>query len=107
MTTERLNMHKTREILRQRWVLGRSHREVRQSTGASVGAVWLCLTRAQRAGLDWATVEAMSDEELEARLYGRGAKGGDRKRPEPDWARIDLELRRSGVTLELLHVEYL
>ena len=39
MATERLSMRKIREILRQKWVLGRSHREVARSVGVSVGAV--------------------------------------------------------------------
>ena len=31
MATKRLSMRKTREILRQKWALGRSHREVARS----------------------------------------------------------------------------
>src|SRR5207247_1120566 len=39
MGTERLSMSQTREILRQKWSLGRTHREVAQSRGISTGAV--------------------------------------------------------------------
>jgi hypothetical protein len=39
MATERLSMRQTREILRQKWSLGRTHREVAQSLGISSGAV--------------------------------------------------------------------
>src|SRR5213593_4050996 len=38
MATERLSMRQTREILRQKWRLGRTHREVAQSLGISCGA---------------------------------------------------------------------
>ena len=43
MTTERLSMRSTREILRQKWVLGRSHREVAASLGVSVGVIALTI----------------------------------------------------------------
>src|SRR5206468_2961922 len=38
MATERQSMRKTREILRQKWLLGCSNRAVAQSVGVSVGA---------------------------------------------------------------------
>ena len=37
MATERLSMRDVREILRQKWQLGRSHRQVAASVGASAG----------------------------------------------------------------------
>jgi hypothetical protein len=52
MATERLSMHKTREILRQKWALGRSHREVARSLGVSFGAVATVMSRAKLAGLE-------------------------------------------------------
>ena len=39
MATERLSMRKIREILRHKWALGRSHRDVAASLGVSVGAI--------------------------------------------------------------------
>jgi len=53
MATERLSMRHLREILRQKWVLGRSHREVARSLGLSSGAVGTSVLRARAAGLDW------------------------------------------------------
>lgn len=50
MTTERLSMRKIREILRYKWSLGRSHREVAASLGVSVGAVSGGERRAREAG---------------------------------------------------------
>jgi transposase len=98
-------MHKTREILRQKWCLGRSHREVARSQGVSVGMVSTTLSRAHAAGVsDWAAVESLSETDLEARLY-RPALLGSRPVPDPLW--IHTERQRKGVTLELLHHEYL
>jgi transposase len=105
MATERLSMRKTREILRQKWVLGRGYREVARSVQVSLGAVWLAVQRATEAGLDWPAVAGMDDAVLETRVYAREAMAG-RSRPVPDCARIDVERRRLGVTLELLHLEY-
>ena len=57
MATERLSMRKTREILRQKWELGRTHREIAASVGQSLGAVAMTLGRARAAGLDWAQTQ--------------------------------------------------
>ncbi len=99
-------MRKIREILRQKWPLGASHRAVAESLRVSLGTVSGVVRRAVRAQLDWAQVEALTDDALEARLYGppatpRGA------RPLPDGAALHVERRKPGVTLELLHLEYL
>jgi len=105
MAGARLSMHKTREILRQKWCLSRSHREVARSQGVSVGTVSATLRRAQEAGVsDWAAVESLSEADLGARLY-RPACSGSRPAPDPLW--IHTERQRKGVTLDLLHHEYL
>jgi len=51
MATERLSMRHTREILRQRYTLGRSHRAIAQSLSVSHGAVGATVGRAQAAGV--------------------------------------------------------
>jgi transposase len=107
MATERLSMRHTREILRQKWQLGRSHRQVRDSVQVSLGSIDGALTRATAAGLDWAKVEALSDAELEALLYKKAAVTQARRRALPDFAVVHAERKRVGVTLELLHMEYL
>ena len=62
MATERLSMRKTREILRQKWLLGCSNRAVAQSVGVSVGAVGETLRRAREAGLTWGEVAELADD---------------------------------------------
>ena len=107
MATERLPMRQIREILRQKWALGLSHREVARSLGLSSGAVGTTVLRARAAGLDWAQVGTLTETALEARLYGRPEVAGSRGRPHPDFAYLHAERRKPGVTLELLHLEYL
>jgi transposase len=99
-------MRHTREILRHKWLLGSSHRLVTLSLKVSHGAITDTTQRAVRAGLDWDSVCALLDSELEQLLYPPPPSAGT-LRPEPDFVTIDLELRRKGVTLELLHQEYL
>ncbi len=106
MATERLSMRQTREILRQKWSLGRTHREVAQSLGISCGAVGTTVLRARAAGLDWAQVDTLSDEVLQARVYGPPTPP-THHRAVPDGAYLHAERRKPGVTLELLHLEYL
>jgi transposase len=79
---------------------------VAASLQVSVGTVTAVLRRATHAGLDWAQVQPLPDDALEARLYGVARPGG-RGRPLPEWAWIHAERKKPGVTLELLHLEYL
>ena len=80
MATERLTMRRIREILRHKRVLGRSHRDVAASLSVSVGALSAAEQRARRAGLDWASVESLSDEALEVavQLLDPAVEIGDR-----------------------------
>ncbi len=98
-------MEHVREILRQKLALGRSHREVARSLGISPSTVAGAVEAARALGLDAAAVEGLTDAELEAQLYPKVRPSC--MRPEPDCAALHLELRRPGVTLALLHFEFL
>ena len=106
MATERLPMRKIREILRLREQQGLSVREAARALGVSAGVVSKTASRAQKAGVSWDVAEGLDDVALEERLYGR-APGPTDDRPRPDPVHLHKELRRPGVTLELLHLEYL
>jgi transposase len=106
MATERLQMRKIREILRLRRQQGLSVREAARALGISAGVVSKTSARAEKAGVTWTVADDLSDAELEGRLYGRPAGAAD-DRPRPDPVYMHAELRRPGVTLELLHLEYL
>src|SRR5262245_27810407 len=107
MAAERLSMRQIREILRQKWTLGLSHRAVARSLRIGLGTVSGALARADAAGLNWSAVQPLTDDDLESRLYRRPAPiEPTRQRPAPDCAWIHAERRKPGVTLELLHLEY-
>lgn len=103
---ERLPMSKILEILRLRWLLALSVRQTSFALGVSTGTVSNTTSRAETAGLTWETAAELDERELEERVYGVPAAVVS-ARPEPDPVWIHLELKRPGVTLELLHLEYL
>jgi transposase len=99
-------MRKIREILRLRRQQGLSVREVARALGVSVGVVSKTASRAEKVGISWEVAEGLDDATLEERLYGRPVLPTD-ARPRPDPVHLHTQLRRRGVTLELLHLEYL
>lgn len=100
-------MRSVKEVLRLKWVLMKSHREAGRSLAISSGFVSSVLARAAATGVtNWSEVENLGEEVLEERLFGPKVKAGA-ARPLPDPAHIHAERKRPGVTLELLHLEYL
>lgn len=106
MATKRLDMRRTREILRLKWESRLSHRKIARSLGISAGVVGSTVSRAKHAGLTVEKLAAFSEEQLEQLLYGLRLTEANRSSlPPPE--HLEQELRRPGVTLELLHIEYL
>jgi transposase len=98
-------MRKIRDVLRLS-AGGMSKRKIAASLGLSPTAAGDCIRRARRAGLSWPLPEVMSDEALEARLYPPPQSVAKEQRPQPDWPAIHRELKRPGVTLQLLWEEH-
>ena len=99
-------MRKIREILRLRRSAGLSIRQISASTKASVGAIQKLLTRAEALGLGWPLPPELDDNQL-ARCFYPGADTRVSARYQvPDWSVIHQELKRKGVTKQLLWEEY-
>lgn len=105
MPRVRLSMRKISEVFRLKWERGRSHREIAQSCGIGTGTVSEYVRRAKAAGLGWPLPEGLTEGELEQRLFPPPAPA-DVARPVPDWAKVQRELKRKGVTRLLLWEEY-
>jgi transposase len=105
MPGARLPMRKVRDVLRLS-AAGMSKRMIAASLGVSATAARDCIGRAQRAGLGCPLPEGLTDEALEVRLYPPPAMAARDRRPQPDWAAVHRELRRPGVTLQLLWEEH-
>ena len=104
MAAQRLSMRKIKEVLRLA-ALGQSPGAIGQSLRIGQNTVRRYLRRAEEAGLVWPLPADLGDEALEALLFpALPAAGTDR--PVPDWAEVQRELRRKGVTLQLLWLEY-
>jgi transposase len=106
MPTQRLSMRRIREVLRLRHQ-GLTERVIARTLGVSNGVVHGDVRRARLAGLTWPLPEGLDDEGLELLLFPAptAASQSDR-RPSPDWAYVEKELRRRSVTRLLLWEEY-
>lgn len=86
---------------------GVSSREIAETLGVARSTLQDNLRRATAAGLSWPLPGELTDDAIEARLFDRaGVKQGMRRRPEPNWAEFVVELKRPGVTLQILWEEY-
>jgi len=99
-------MRKIDEVLRLRFELKRSHRQIARSIGAASSTVADYLRRFAEAGLSWPLPASLCEIELEAKLFPPAPSVPVSERPEPDWAAVHTEMRRPGVTLMLLWQEY-
>ena len=99
-------MRKIREVLRLRYAAGLSTRQVAASVQLAHSTVVEYGRRFAAAGLSWPLPAALSDTELERRLFPPAPAVPVDTRPVPDWAEMHQELRRPGVTLQLLWEEY-
>ena len=96
-------MRKLKDVLRLKLNGGQSHQHIATALGIAKGSVTKYCALAAAAGLDWSAVAAMSETDLERRLFGASMTATFAR---PDYGRIHQELRRKGVTLVLLWQEY-
>lgn len=99
-----LSMRKIREIFRLSLSCGMGNREVARSCAISHTVVNKYLKRAKEASLGYREIEAMDEGQLK-RLLQDNVKLPV-LRPLPDWEWVHRELKRDGVTLQLLWEEY-
>ncbi len=98
-------MRKISEVLRLRYELKRSLRDIARSLNIGTTSVSDYLARARAAGVEWPLPEDMSEQDLFNKLF-LPSKNNSKKRPLPDWEYVYQELRKKGVTLQLLWREY-
>ncbi len=105
MPTPRVTMRNIKELLRLKFDCGLSHERIGRALGLSKGVVSKYVARAGIAGLDWPGVAALDEAQLAARLCPPAAsQRGERAGIDLPW--VHRELRRKGVTLQLLWQEY-
>jgi transposase len=105
MPTPRITMRQIREVLRLHLQAGLSYAETGRALRLAKSTVGTVVLKARAAGVDWAVARQLDDAELERRLYRPPVPRCSRQL-EPDYAWIHQELKRPGVTLQLLWEEY-
>jgi prepilin-type N-terminal cleavage/methylation domain-containing protein len=108
MPRETLSMRQIKELLRLKYEHRLSIREIARSCGAPVSTIGDYLKRAQMAGLSWPVPAELTEEQLLQKLLGNSVPPVESSLAKvlPDWKQLHQELRRKGVTLQLLWQEY-
>lgn len=97
-------MRELTEILRLKHQAGLSHAKIASALGLSKGVVSKYASLAQAKGVTWPLPESLDEAALERLLFPASAVVG--RLAEPDFPDIHQELKRKGVTLQLLWAEY-
>lgn len=105
MAAKRISMRKIKDILRLHGA-GLSIRKIAAALNVSRSVVTTTLERARAAQIRWPLPEDIDEASLHKVLYGTSAAVKNVDRPIPDWSQVHRELKRKGVTLQLLWQEY-
>lgn len=104
MPNKRIPMKKIIEVLRLKHEAKLSHQKIARACGLSKGAVSKYVSLAAAHGITWPLPEGVDEARLEAQLFP--VKGQLSHFATPDYFQIHQELKRKGVTLQLLWSEY-
>lgn len=104
MPAPRITMRKLKDILRLKHQSGLSHARIAAALGLSKGVVGKYVSLANAKGVAWPLPQGMDEAALERRLFPPPAQVG--RFADPDFLEIHQELKRKGVTLQLLWGEY-
>ena len=99
-------MRQLRTLLRLRLQADLSLRQIKNGLRLSLGAIQKVTSQARSLGLDWATVEALDEQQLARLFYPESGARVRGMLQRPDWVEVDRELRRKGVARHLLWEEY-
>lgn len=106
MAGRRLSVRKIKEVLRLKVEHRLSDRQIASSCSISHITVKGYIRRAEEAGLSWPLPPDLDDSALEELLFPAPQKIPEEERNIPPLDYLHKELRRKGVTLQLLWHEY-
>jgi transposase len=108
-----MSMRKLKDVLRLRFELSLSHRQIARSCDIGLGTVHDYLQRAEAAGVKWPLPEGWDDRQLESALFAVNQPGNPPKAEEesgkatPDFVKIhEQRQQHRHLTLQLLWEEY-
>jgi transposase len=99
-------VRKIKEVLRLHYEKGFSTRQIAKSLSIGRSTVQDYLDRAQRVGLNWSLTADLDETSLEHQLYPPVPCVAQEKRQMPSMEYLYQELKKKGVTLQLLWHEY-
>lgn len=105
---KRLAMKKLRELLRLKFDLKLTHRQIGRALNISPGSVSYYVRAANAAGVAWPLDEKFDDKYLGEKLASQFKKISQPKTQyiEPDWAQVQQRLAQKHMTLALIWEEY-
>lgn len=106
MARRRLSLRKTLEILRLKFDLGLTNRQIARSCGLSHPTVGQYLERAAAAGITWPVADDLDQDRLEALLFPATADATATAQAQPNWAEVHQELKHPYTTRRLVWEEY-
>ena len=106
MSAKRTAMRKLREVLRLSYSAGLSIRKISASTKISVGSIQNILKLAEQLKITWPLPEDWDDQTLALKFYPRSDAQPSAKFQEPVWTDVHMELKKKGLTKQLLWEEY-
>ena len=102
MSAKRTAMRKLREVLRLSYSANLSIRKISVSTKISVGSIQNILKLAAQLNITWPLPEAWDDQVLALKFYPRSDAQPSTKFQEPIWTDVHMELKKKGLTKQLL-----
>ena len=106
MAKERLSMRKIKEILRLKFDCHLTERQIAKSCSVARSTVAKYISGAQTAGVSWPLPENHSDTQIYNLIFKDTRDRPGNKRNMPSMEYIHNELKKKGVTLQLLWYEY-
>lgn len=107
MARSRLSMRKIKEVLRLKWECNQSINQIAKSCAIARSTVREYLERAKQSGLRWPLDTSLDDAALETLLFPACPTLSSTDRPQmPLMDYLYQELKKKGVTLQLLWYEY-
>ena len=106
MSAQPISMRKLKDVLRLKYEAGLSQRQISAALGLSLGVVNKYLNAAQATKLGWPLPDDLSESQLRRKLFPPETVPPQSACAHPDFAVIHRELKRKGVTRQLLWQEY-
>ena len=101
-----LSVRKIKEVLRLHINCGMGPREISRSLSISPATASNYINGAKEANLIYSRITGMDEEELTQIIKGEKSGSERKSRPQPNWKQIHGEMKKKGVTLQLLWEEY-